>query len=191
MLKHRHIIPFIHNFLNLQNALIYSIWIFACLVFNTYIVCLANAQTTTQIGDLSVAITALPNEVMTGGIITYRIDVSNSGQIFCSTPSGPCRMNEPPMSNVDLLFDMTDLGGVQSFGGNSNFECYNTSEPRNYVWCINGFVPAGSTATVSVTAIAPLSGGTYTGSVFVDVFQRLLEKSKTNNKAAVTINVSR
>jgi hypothetical protein len=177
------------NFQNLRNALTYIIWTFAYLVFNANTMCSANAQPTTQIGDLSVAVTVSSNEVVAGGIITYRIDVSNAGQIFCSTPSGPCRMNEPTMSNIDLLFDVTDLGNVQSFGGNSNFECYHTTEPRNYVWCINGLIPAGSTATISVTAIAPLSSGTYTGSVFVDVFQRLLEKSKANNKATVTINI--
>jgi hypothetical protein len=179
------------KFLNLQSASTYIFWVAAYFMFNISTMCFANAQTTNQVGDLSVAIAASSNEVIAGGMVTYRIDVSNAGQIFCSTPSGPCQMNGSTMSNVDLLFDVTDLGSVQSFGGNSGFECYQTLEPKSYIWCINGLIPAGNTATISVTAIAPFSGGTYKGSVFVDVFQRLLVKSRVNNKATVTLNVPR
>lgn len=166
-----------------------KLFVVVCIMLIIYAVRFASAQTTIQIGDLSVAIAASPNPVPAGGTVTYTINVHNVGQVFCSTPMGPCLLVGPTISDIDLFFDVTGLGNIQSFTGDSGFQCFWSIEPGIYVWCLRGTVPAGSMATVSVTATAPSSSGTYTGTVFVDVFQRILERSKANNTATLTISV--
>jgi Domain of unknown function DUF11 len=180
-----------YDFLYLRQRLVHSMWAMICILLIIGPARVASAQATIQIGDLSVAIAASPNPVPAGGTITYTINVYNAGQIICSTPTGPCRMDGPTISDIDLLFDITKLwaGSIQSFGGDSGFECSWSIEPGIYVWCSKGIIPSGSTATISVITAAPSSSGTYTGDAYVDVFRRLIERSKANNKATVTISV--
>jgi hypothetical protein len=117
--------------------------------------------------------TSSPFEVVSGGPVTYTIQVTNVPDIFFYTL---------PANNVEVQISTPPAFFFQFAYGTHGFTCTNYfgGVPSN-VYCWGGNIPAGETATITVamTAYPTTPGCAYYGSVSVDPSNTVMERDES------------
>lgn len=111
------------------------------------------------------------------GGLTYTFVVGNSGN---GDATNNVTVRDPLPAGV--LFD--------SYSSNAGFTCGLESPDGNIVRCTGGSVPAASTRTLTIRAVAPATLGTITNTVYVDPDNAIFEPDETNNTASATTTIS-
>jgi hypothetical protein len=126
--------------------------------------------------DLSVAVSASPNPVPAGTLVTYTLAVRNGqGGGFFATASG-----------VRVVHNLPSGIGFQSASGDRGFTC-GFAAPA--VTCTGGILPSQATATINVVATAFPSGFPRVSTTSVDPLNAIDERDESNNAASVSVAI--
>jgi uncharacterized repeat protein (TIGR01451 family) len=123
----------------------------------------------TQLADISISETAIPNPVTAGSNLTYTITVVNNG---------------PDYAIDVILSDTLPLGASFVSASSSQGTCTQASDT---VTCEIGGVAKGATVTVSIIVTAPNIEGTITNAASVSSISN--DPDNTNNNGNTTVNI--
>jgi hypothetical protein len=137
--------------------------------------------------DLSVSLTSSASVVGGGEQVTFTLVVTNVGQVAFREPTGSPVYWNAPANGISLLQSLPSgatFRSVAAAGG--GFSCAHVAP---VVTCSGGSLQAGSTATITVVASAPLAAGSFGSTATVDPTNAIVERNESNNAATVSMSV--
>jgi hypothetical protein len=140
--------------------------------------------------DLTVALSATPNPVAAGEVITYTAQVSNSSTEQCRAtyPEPICTVYGRSVTGVAMSLTIPAGATYQAGSGNHGFVC--PSSASGSVTCTGGSLAMDDLATVTIQLRAPSAGGIISATTTVDPANAIAERSETNNTASVGTTVN-
>jgi subtilase family serine protease len=127
--------------------------------------------------DLAISsFSAAPSALSVNGSVTYTIGVSNIGLIDASD----VRVHWTGAWNVWFQGSISATHGLQCFVPAEYFDVS--------VRCVSGAIPAGQTATITITVRGPATAGTRSANVVADPYATLTELSESNNSAVTSVS---